>query len=71
MRRFACRRLDDAVRHALDGGQSLHLHSFIGDERRAPRCFVEAVRRGEEIAHLFDQDLARLTDTARTWLSLW
>lgn len=65
MRKFAAIQVDEARRHALDGGQALHLHRIIGNRAKAPACFVRAVDRGEDIAHLFDQDEMRLVKTAR------
>jgi hypothetical protein len=65
MKRFECLEIEEAVSHAADGGQALHLHRIIVDRRKAPRCFVAAVDRGENIAHLFDQDEARLRATAK------
>lgn len=57
--------IDEALTHAAAGGQSLHLHRIIVDRNRAPRCFVAAVDRGEDIAHLFDLDEVRLVATAK------
>lgn len=57
----------DARNYAVDGGQALHLHQIIVDRAKAPKCFVRAVDKGEDIAHLFDQDRARLEATARQY----
>lgn len=65
MKAFACLEIDEALAFAAAGGQALHLHRIIPDRRRAPRCFVAAVDRGEDIAHLFDLDRDRLVATAR------
>lgn len=65
LKHFPALDLDEALAHAAGGGQSLHTHTFIGNPATAPRCFVRAVRRGEKIAHLFDQDIDRLRKTAR------
>jgi hypothetical protein len=65
MKKFTVLQINEAVAHALAGGQALHLHRIIVDDKAAPACFVAAVRRGEDIAHLFDQNLARLGATAR------
>jgi hypothetical protein len=65
MRAFKCMEIDEALGHAADGGQALHLHRIIVDAAKAPRCFVAAVGRGEDIAHLFDRDEARLVATVR------
>lgn len=65
MKSFPTFELDEALAYARAGGQALHLHQIIPDRRRAPRCFVAAVDRGEDIAHLFDLDRARLVATAK------
>lgn len=65
MQIFREREVEEAVAHSAAGGQALHLHRIIVDRRRAPRCFVQAVDRGESIAHLFDLDTERLKATAR------
>ncbi len=57
--------VDEAVAYARTGGLSLHLHRIIGDRNKAPRCFVDAVDRGEPIAHLFGADAAQLVAVAR------
>lgn len=62
---FGTMEVEEAVAHAVAGGQALHLHRIIPDRATAPRCFVQAVDRGEPIAHLFDQDRERLITTAR------
>jgi len=66
MKAFYPMQVKEAVAHAAAGGQALHLHRIIVDRRKAPRCFVAAVDRGEPIAHLFDLDSARLVRTARS-----
>jgi hypothetical protein len=63
MRSFQMMQIDEAYAHAMDGGQALHLHSIVFAS--SPACFRRAVARGEQIAHLFDQDEARLRRTAR------
>jgi hypothetical protein len=65
MRVFERRQLREAIAHAAAGNQALHLHDVIVDPSKAPRCFVNAVRRGENIAHLFDRDRDRLVRTVR------
>jgi hypothetical protein len=55
----------EAYAYAEAGGQALHLHRTIPDRGIAPRCFVAAVDRGRDIAHLFDRDRSRLVATAR------
>lgn len=57
--------LKEALAFAASGGQALHLHQIIVNRKKAPRCFVNAVDRGEDIAHLFDQDKDRLIKTAK------
>lgn len=65
MKSFRQGDVDEAKAYAMAGGQALHLHRIIVDRKRAPRCFVAAVDRGEDIAHLFDQDEVRLIATCR------
>lgn len=65
MKTFQALEIAEALAHAQAGGQALHLHRIIVDRRKAPRCFVAAVDRGEHIAHLFDLDTDRLKATAR------
>lgn len=65
MRIFQQREVQEAQAHAAAGGQALHLHRCIPDPSTAPRCFVQAVDRGEAIAHLFDKDARRLELTVR------
>jgi hypothetical protein len=62
---FTCLEIDEALAHAAGGGQALHLHRIIPDRKAASRCFVAAVDRGEDIAHLFDLDRGRLVATAK------
>jgi hypothetical protein len=62
---FSTFEVEEAVAHAADGGQSLHLHQIIVDRAKAPGCFVSAVNRGEPIAHLFYLDRDRLIATAK------
>lgn len=66
MLRFTVMQIREAVAHAMAGHQALHLHRIIVDYDKAPVCFVNAVRRGEFIAHLFDQDEDRLIRTCRS-----
>lgn len=65
MRVFSCLEVNEAEAYAAQGGQAIHLHRIIVDPARAPQCFVRAVARGEDLAHLFDQDEKRLISTAR------
>lgn len=65
MKIFKTMEIDEALAHAAEGGQALHLHRIIVDRDAAPICFVRAVDRGEDIAHLFDLDEKRLKQTAR------
>jgi hypothetical protein len=61
---FQLREIEAAYQFAADGGQALHLmpESFAHLRTDTPSCFKG---RGE-IAHLFDQNLERLTRTARS-----
>lgn len=63
MRTFRDIEIWEAYGWAEAGFQALHLHSILTP--RAPRCFVTAVERGEQICHYFDQHLDRLVKTAR------
>ena len=65
MKKFQASELREAIQYAATGGQALHLHRIIGNRGTAPRCFVQAVDRGEDIAHLFDQDEDRLRKTVK------
>jgi len=65
MKHFTVWEVEEAQDHALEGGQALHTHQIIVDRDKAPACFVQAVDRGEDIAHLFDQDVIRLVKTVR------
>jgi len=65
MKIFQQREVEEAKQHALEGGQALHLHRIIGDWDAAPSCFKRAIERGEDIAHLFDQDELRLVATVK------
>lgn len=65
MKHFTTMQLREAEAHAAAGEQALHTHRIIVDRTRAPQCFVRAVDRGEDIAHLLDQDEARLRETVR------
>jgi len=60
---FQQRELQAAFAHAAAGGQALHLMSgaFPSLRRDTPGCF----KGRAQIAHLFDQDRARLVSTAR------
>ena len=62
---FSQSEVAEAKAHAMQGGQSLHVHRIIVDRKKAPRCFGAAIDRGESIAHLFDQDAERLRKTAK------
>lgn len=64
MRHFTVRDVKEAQDYAAAGGQALHTHQIIVDYDKAPACFVRAVEKGEDIAHLFDQDSRRLVRTA-------
>lgn len=64
MRVFLDLDVEAAIVCAAEGGQALHLHSWVPDT--AHRVFREAKARGEPIAHLFDRDRERLVATARS-----
>ena len=64
MRGFLPRDVRAAVGFALGGGQALHLHT-LGCGTTSPGVFRQAVGNGQWIAHLFDQDTARLVKTAK------
>lgn len=49
----------------MAGGIAIHLHRIIVNRSKAPKVFVAAIDRGEDIAHMFDQNLNRLMTTAR------
>lgn len=65
MKAFKCMEIDEALAFSREGGQALHLHRIIANPDTAPRCFVSAVDRGEDIAHLFDLSEMRLIATAK------
>jgi hypothetical protein len=65
MRIFQQTEIPKAIAYAAKGGQALHLHRIIANKRKAPTCFLKAINRGEDIAHLFDQDEERLRKTAQ------
>jgi hypothetical protein len=65
MKAFKTSEIDEALDYSRAGGQALHLHRIIVDYNKAPKVFIAAVRRGENIAHLFDSDYDRLEKTAR------
>lgn len=58
MKQFAWRELNEARRFALNGGQSLHVHSLTQGH--------PLFSRYSEIAHLFDQDKERLVATVKS-----
>ena len=66
MKSFQQNDLRAAIAYAKEGGQALHLHRLIANRKKAPACFIRAINRGEDIAHLFDQDVDRLKATARS-----
>lgn len=66
MKVFHTRESFEAIAHSLEDGIALHLHRIIPDRGTAPRCFVDAVDRGQPIAHVFCLDIARLKALART-----
>jgi len=52
MKKFAMKQLREAIEHAANGGQALHLHTINSGHR--------LFRRYPVIGHLFDQDKKRL-----------
>lgn len=60
---FQQRDIREARAHALAGGIAVHLHCFVFPN--SPQCFKAAVKRGEEIAHVFGQDADELKEIAR------
>ncbi len=73
MKLFTAMQIREAIAFAKAGGQALHVwqpmagvNHFFWDESAAPECFRKAARSGKPFAHLFDQDVERLRDTART-----
>lgn len=65
MKVFSWLEIHEATAHAEAGHRALHLHDIIPYPERAPRCFVQAVKRGEPIAHLYDMDKPRLIEAAK------
>jgi len=65
MRRFEHRQIREAKAYAAEGCQALHVWQGSADWPEAPRVFREAAARGEQWAHLLDQDADRLRRTAR------
>jgi len=64
VKRFEKMQLTDAMDHAEQGGQALHVFVPMAVERQLPHvqtCF----RRSTAWAHLFDKDGDRLQKTAR------
>jgi len=57
--------LKQAIQYAKEGNQSLHIHTIVFPD--SPKCFRNAVARGEYIAHLFDQDKDRLIKTVKKY----
>ena len=57
MKLFTTKELREAVKYASDGGQALHVHPFT---RGGHKTFA----RYTKAAHLFDQDIDRLSRTA-------
>lgn len=62
---FQQNEIREAIEYADSGGQALHVHRIIANRKKAPGCFVRAVDKGEDIAHLFDQDVERLKKTVK------
>ena len=60
---FQCEEIQAAYAHAAAGGIAVHLHSIVFPH--SPQCFRRAVKRGEQIAHVFGQDAVELRRLAR------
>ena len=58
MQVFQCEDIQAAYAHAAAGGIAVHLHSIVFPH--SPQCFRQAVKRGEQIAHVFGQDAEEL-----------
>jgi hypothetical protein len=65
MKEFSKRQLREALAYSNEGGQALHLHNVIANPKRAPACFKRDIRKGFQIAHLFDCDRKRLIATVK------
>jgi len=63
MKSFTQMQQREAIAHAAEGGQSLHIidGSWANLRSDTPQCF----KGKRQIAHLFDQDAERLQSTAR------
>jgi len=73
LKSFQRNEIKAAYAWAAEGGTAIHLHRDIPNyhegsktKPRAPKCFRDAIDRGENIAHVFDQDYARLVTMARS-----
>lgn len=64
---FKMREIEEAIAFAAEDHThlALHLHRIIVDRDKAPKCFVRAVDKGEDIAHLFCQSITKLVMTAK------
>jgi hypothetical protein len=60
---FQMRQVEEAKAYALEGGIAVHLHNIVFPD--SPNCFKAAINRGEQIAHVFCQDEARLIALAK------
>lgn len=60
IKKFEQHEVREALAYAADGGIAIHLHDVIPDRKRAPQCFVRAVDKGQQIAHVFCRDAAVL-----------
>jgi hypothetical protein len=63
IRVFSQPEMHAAIEHAAAGGIAVHLHCFVFPN--SPKCFRDAVARGEWIAHVFGQDADELAALAR------
>jgi len=61
VRRFEMREVREAIAHAAEGGQALHVFRWTAPPT-APAAFRQQERT--EMAHLLDQDTERLVSTA-------
>jgi len=63
LKKFEVRELKEAIAHAANGHQAVHLHTICPPT--APLCFKKTISQGKPIAHLFDNDVDRLIRTVK------
>lgn len=63
MKIFQRMQLHKAIEYAAGGGVAIHLHNIVFP--KSPKCFRDAVARGESIAHVFGQDRQQLVSIAK------